>query len=91
LTSISRPVTVSLALALLDLHQSFGIWKSPTKTPVAIPVSTNVKPVAPSPSSYDAVQLAWDSHFTSSKVTSKSLPREPNDNDSKPEATFFPT
>ena len=86
---MSSPVTVSgcvtlSTFSLSSLHQSVGISKSPKKMPVAGPVSTRVNPVAKRPSSYVASHTSpVFSHFTSSNVTSKSLPREPNVRPSK--------
>ena len=60
--------------------------------PDATSVSTRVNPVAKRPSSYAGLHVApVFCHFTSSNVTSSSLPREPNDSDSKCPSTFSPT
>jgi hypothetical protein len=64
-----------------------GIWKSPTNTPESTPVSTNVKPVAPSPlSPLGAVEhmVPCDlfNQISSSNVTYKNIVREvPSNND----------
>jgi hypothetical protein len=47
---MSVTIVVTAAFELFLEQYSDGTWKSPVKTPVFLPVSTNVKPEAPRPS-----------------------------------------